>query len=178
VSTAAFEPGTALTIQLESHAEDVATARHELDPHEHDRVPLHITLIHPFVPRRDVTPDLLSRLRSFFGDRPGPTFDLARVDEFPGDIAYVAPDPDGPLIELIEELAGAYPETPPYGGSFGDIVPHVTIAGLDVVDIGRVRARVAPLLPVRCRPDHASLVEEYQPDRWREWHGLPFAGAS
>ena len=176
--SSAFEPGTALTIELENEAKDVAGARRELDPHEHCRVPLHITLIYPFVRRRDVTSELLSGLQDFFGGRPGPTFDLARVEEFPGDIAYVAPEPDRPLIELIHELSDAYPETPPYGGRFDRIVPHVTIAGFDVADIGSVRARVAPLLPARCSPDRASLVEEYEPDRWREWHALPFAGAS
>ena len=105
-------------------------------------------------------------------------FDLARVEEFPGDIAYVAPEPDRPLIELIHELTEAYPETPPYAGTFDHVVPHVTIASLDVADIGSVRSRVAPLLPVRCNPHRASLVEEYEPDRWREWHALPFTGAA
>jgi 2'-5' RNA ligase len=176
--SSAFDPGTALTIQLENEAKDVAAARHELDPHEHRRVPLHVTLIHPFVRRSDVTHELLSGLRAFFGDRPSLTFDLARVETFPGDIAYVAPEPDRPLIELIHELSDAYPATPPYGGRFDHIVPHVTIAGLDIADIGSVRSRLAPLLPVRCRPDRASLVEEYEPDRWREWHALPFGGAA
>ena len=173
-----FDPGTALTIQLENDAKDLAEARYQLDPHEHRRVPLHITLIYPFVRRRDLTSEVLSGLRAFFGARASPAFDLARVEEFPGEIAYVAPEPDRPLIELIHELSDAYPETPPYGGWFEHTVPHVTIAGLDVADIGSVRSRVAPLLPVRCHPDRASLVEEYEPDRWREWHALPFAGAA
>ena len=178
MNTATGEPGTALTIQLETHAEDVAVARAELDPGEDTRVPLHITLIYPFVLRRDVTAEVVSGLRAFFGKRPGPAFDLARVDEFPGDIAYAAPEPRDELIALIEELSAEYPETPPYGGRFAEIVPHATLAALDVADLHTVKTRVEPFLPVRCKPSHASLVEEFGPDRWRELHALPFAMAA
>jgi hypothetical protein len=58
---------------------------------------------------------------------------------------------------------------------FGDNepIPHATLAPLDVADLEKVRARVQPLLPVRCEPSRASLLEEFQLDRWRELEPLP-----
>ena len=63
---------------------------------------------------------------------------------------------------------------PPYGGVHEEIVPHATLA-YPAGDEGRVRARVQPLLPAACEPAHASLIEEFEPCRWRELHRLPFA---
>jgi 2'-5' RNA ligase len=178
VTADGFEPRTAISILLDDAAPEVAAARYELDPQARMRVPLHVTLLHPFVPRRDVSSELVARLRAFFGDRPRPAFRLARVEVFPGVVAYAAPEPDGELAQMTRELWAAYPDTPPYGGSFSEPVPHATLAPLDVADAESVRTRVEPLLPVRCRPTHVSLLEEFEPDRWRELEPLPFAGAT
>jgi hypothetical protein len=139
-------------------------------------VPLHITLLFPFVPRRDVSQGLLAELRLFFGNRARPTFHLTHVAVFAGDVSYAVPEPDGELKGLARELWASYPATPPYGGEFGvdEPVPHATLAPLEVADAETVRARVEPLLPVVCEPSHASLLEEFEPDRWRELEPLPF----
>ena len=169
-----YEPQTAISILLDDVAPEVAAARYELDPPARLRVPLHITLLFPFVLRREVTSDLVFRLRSFFRDRARPVFNLARVAEFPAVVAYAAPDPDDELVAMTRDLWCAYPDTPPYGGEFTSPVPHATLAPLEVADLEAVRARVEPHLPVRCEPSHASLLEEFEPDRWREHERLPF----
>ncbi|MGI8478342.1 MAG: 2'-5' RNA ligase family protein [Gaiellaceae bacterium] len=177
MSAEKFEPRTALSILLDEIAPDLAAARYELHPQSRLRVALHITLLFPFVFRHDVSADLLGKLRCFFARRAAPKFELTHVAVFPGVVAYAAPEPDGALKRLTRELWSAYPETPPYGGEFGTSEPvlHATSAPLDVVDVETVRACVEPLLPVRCEPSHASLLEEFEPDRWRELEPLPFA---
>ncbi|MFG3094110.1 2'-5' RNA ligase family protein [Streptomyces sp. NPDC048202] len=50
-----------------------------------------------------------------------------RCGRFPG-ILYLAPDPDAPFRRLTEAVAERWPETPPFGGQFDEIVPHLTIA--------------------------------------------------
>ena len=77
------------------------------------------------------------------------------------------------LKRLIGGLTARYPETPPYGGAFDWPVPHATLAKQDAD--GAVRTRVEPLLPVECRPARASLIEEFEPLRWRELAPLSFA---
>jgi 2'-5' RNA ligase len=176
--SAAAEPRTAITVLLDAAAPTVAEARYELDPDARERVELHVTLLFPFVPRTAVTPALVGELRAFFAGRPRPAFDLARVDVFPRVVAYAAPEPAGPLRQLIGELAAAYPETPPYGGAYAEPVPHATLVAIDDGEAAGARARVEPLLPVRCEPDRASLLEEFEPNRWRELEPLPFGAAA
>ena len=96
------------------------------------------------------------------------------MDSFPGSVVYAAPEPGGELARMTRELWSAYPGTPPYGGAFNEPVPHATLAPLDVADLDTVRARVEPLLPVRCEPSHALLLEEFEQDRWREFEPLLF----
>jgi 2'-5' RNA ligase len=161
MSAETFEPRTAISILLDEIAPDLAAARYELDPRARVRVPLHITLLFPFVLRRDMSADLLGELQAFFGSRIRPTFELSRVAVFPDVVVYAAPEPDGELKRLTRELGSAYPETPPYGGELGtnDPVPHATIAPLEVADEETVRWRVEPLLPIPCEPSNASLLE-------------------
>ena len=173
----AFEPRTAVTILLDRAAPEIAAARYELDPRAWGRIELHFTLLYPFVPRGDVSPALLTELESFFAGRPRPEFALARVAVFEGTFAYAAPEPDDELAATMRDLWARYPDTPPYGGEFTEPVPHATIAPLAEVDLETVRARVDSLLPVDCSPEHASLLEEFEPDCWRELHPLAFGAA-
>ena len=47
---------------------------------------------------------------------------------FPDGVLYLAPEPAEPFGALTEAFAAAWPEYPPYGGSFTDVVPHLTVA--------------------------------------------------
>jgi hypothetical protein len=171
---------TAITLMLDDAAPAVAAARAELDPAGARRIGLHTTLLHPFVPRSEVTAALVARLRSLFTPRGLTAFALTRVEEFPEVVAYAAPEPDADLIELTRSVWGEFPEFPPYEGSVGAPVPHATIVSYSRVGVSleEVRARLEPLLPVRCDLRGASLVEEYEPDRWRELEPLPFGVAA
>jgi 2'-5' RNA ligase len=163
-------------VLLDELAPAVAAARYELDPSARGRVPLHVTLLFPFVPRRDVTPALVAGLRQVFLRQPRPSFALDRIEAFPGEVAYAAPEPAETVLSVIRAVCEAYPQYPPYGGLFtvDELVPHATMATIADGDAGVVRARVEPLLPARCEPAAASLIEEVEPDRWRELEPLPF----
>jgi hypothetical protein len=41
---------------------------------------------------------------------------------------YLAPEPDEPFRQLTLSIWNLFPETPPYGGKWPDIVPHLSIA--------------------------------------------------
>ena len=120
MSGVAFEPRTAISILLDEAAPEVAAARYELDPAARPRIALHVTLLFPFVPRREASRELVAELRDFFGERPRPKFELARVEAFPEVVSYAAPEPADGLATLIRQLTARYPETPPYGGAFAD----------------------------------------------------------
>lgn len=171
---------TALALMLDDLAPEVAAARAELDPAGADRIGLHITLLHPFVPRDQVTSVLVARLRGIFAALPPPTYALARVEEFPGVVAYAAPEPTAELIDMTRAVWSEFPDFPPYQGAVTEPVPHATLVSYARVgtDLERVRERVNPLLPVRCAQAAASVLEEHAPDRWRELESLPFGTAA
>jgi 2'-5' RNA ligase len=171
---------TALSILLGEAAPEVAAARAELDPEAALRIPLHVTLLFPFVPRDEVTAGIVAELRTFFAAQTSPSFELTRVATFPGVVTYAAPEPAAGLVRLMAALWARYPDLPPYGGGVTEPVPHATLTRLDLgaaPTVERVLERVEPLLPVACAPRAASLVEEYEPDRWRELEQLAFAAA-
>ena len=165
---------TGIVLLLDEHAPEVATARYELDPAARARIGLHVTVLFPWIPLDELTESEVEHLRALVGGWPRPAFELVSVEVFADAVAYAAPEPSGPLLALIRELAAAYPAFPPYGNEFAldTIVPHATLAAADLVE--RARARVEPLLPVRCEPAHASLIEEFEPNRFREREALPF----
>ena len=165
---------------LDDAAPALAAARADIDHAGAARIGLHVTLLYPFVRRGAVTQELLGGLRGFFAERAAIQFALARLEEFPDVVAYVAPEPDGELKELMRSLWAKYPDTPPYGGAFTEPVPHATIASYAraAVNLDQVRTRVAPLLPVACSISAASLLEEYEAEHWRELESLPFGAAA
>jgi len=143
-------------------------------------IPLHITLLSPFVPRRVLTDSVIATLRTIFAERAPLSFELTRIDAFP-DALYAAPEPAGELIDLIDDLALAFPETPPYGGAFARPIPHATLAVPTEEGEGkntgeRLRGAAAALLPVACEVTYASLFEEHEPERWREGERFSLAG--
>jgi aromatic-L-amino-acid decarboxylase len=173
---------TAIAILLDEIAAPLAAVRAELDPAAAARVPLHITVLHPFVSRGDLTPELLEELRRLFDARRPLSFTLDRLEFFPGQVVYAAPDRGDELTALMRDVAARYPETPPYGGAHDEPVPHATLARLDGGDdeaiVTAVRTRVEPLLPIPCTIDAVSLLEEFEPDRWRELERLPLSAAT
>jgi 2'-5' RNA ligase len=143
-------------------------------------IPLHITLLSPFVPRRALTDSVVSALRTFFAERAPLSFELTRIDAFP-DALYAAPEPAAELIDLIDKLALAFPETPPYGGAFAEPIPHATLAVPTEGSEGehtaeKLRGAAASVLPVPCEVTYASLLEEHEPERWTEEERFPLAG--
>ena len=174
-----MSPRTALVLLLEEAAPEVAAAYRELDPLTADRLPFHITVLFPFAAREAVGEPLLDRLRALLAPRPPLELSIARVEVFTGVAVYAAPEPDDELIALVHDVAAAFPDYPPYDGVHEDVVPHATLAKLtgrdDDARVAEVRERVEPLLPTACSAGAVSLLEEFQPERWRELHRFPLA---
>src|SRR5438874_2395129 len=92
-------------------------------------VSAHITLLHPFKPPDEIDAAVLGRLQTGFAGFAQITFTLAKVQRFPG-VLYLAPDPAEPFRALTRAISAWYPETPPYGGKWPDIVPHLSVANV------------------------------------------------
>ena len=107
----------------------------------------HITLLGPWAERPSAQ-DLgcVARIAAAVGPF---SVKLAEVNEFPDGVIYLRPEPDSQLRELISRLMAAFPQYPPYGGQYPDVVPHLTLDRRSAtVSPATVGASVSHLLPL------------------------------
>ena len=83
---------------------------------------------------------------------------LRSAARFPGTL-YLAPEPAEPFVAMTEALGRAFPDFPPYGGEFDEIVPHLTIAQGDDSLLDAIEAELAEELPLETRVERVWLVE-------------------
>lgn len=151
--------------------------RDGLDPQAAVGVPTHITLLYPFAPPPALDDGIRADVARIVTSEPAFPFVLGRVGRWP-DVVYLAPDPVAPFSRLIERLAAAFPDYPPYGGvhAVADIVPHLTIAQSDRADYLDAAAHALPaMLPVRAVCREAWLIAHGAGERWRTVWKLPLA---
>jgi 2'-5' RNA ligase len=117
----------------------------------------HVTLLSPFASGEDLTEGLRSELREFFSDVTAFTFALTSVCTFPGGTIYLAPEPAAPFRALTHELFRRFPEYPPYGGEFDEIVPHLSIPMPEGDDPDQLRFLLGPRLPITAQAREAAL---------------------
>lgn len=117
----------------------------------------HVTLLGPFARREQITAGVLTELGRFFADVTPFSYALTGVSRFPGGTVYLSPSPAAPFRQLTHELARRFPEHPPYGGAFGDVVPHLSIPLLPDEDLETVERELAPMLPVTAYAREAAL---------------------
>ena len=56
-------------------------------------------------------------------------------------------------------MAARFPQAPPYGGAFDDVVPHLTVGERQPRDVlVAAAAAVAPHLPIHARADTVRLI--------------------
>jgi 2'-5' RNA ligase superfamily len=161
-----------VTLVLAEQAPELAAAHDELYPERVvEGIPLSVTLLYPFVPPPSLGSEL-NALREFFASRAAFSFAISRVAQWEGGGAvYGVPEPDDALRATMRALWAAYPQYPPYGEPGGDPPPHASLT----LDGGpnpstlreRVGQRLAPLLPAHFEIHEATLMEEFEPDRYR-----------
>jgi 2'-5' RNA ligase superfamily len=162
---------SALTLFLTGQPE-LEAAHWGLYPERVDEnIPLSLTLLYPFAPP-DEAEQHFDDLRAFFASRPPLSFDLVRIAEFPGAGIYAVPAPDDELRATMRALWARFPQYPPYGQTGSDPPPHCSL-GRFAADpdpdtlVARAEARVGPLLPAHFVVREVTLMETYEPDRWR-----------
>lgn len=126
----------------------------------------HVTVLFPFAYADDVDDALLARvgdaLRGFV--RFPITFD--QFGSFEADVLYLSPEPEQPFRDITEALAAAFPEYPPYGGGFAEVVPHLTVANDPAAPVGEIQSQLAALLPVSTTARAVELWVEGTDGQW------------
>ncbi|MCW2543550.1 MAG: hypothetical protein JWM40_1102 [Frankiales bacterium] len=137
-------------------------------------MPAHVTLLYPFTSEPDA--GVLAELAFFFSGIDGFPLTFGSIAEFP-EVVYLAPDQVTECQELTAALARRWPDFPPYGGLFEEVVPHLTVVNSPDGDLrSRARAAVETELPVASRASEASLWVR-EPAGWRCLDTFPLAPA-
>lgn len=121
-----------------------------------DFVNAHVTLLGPWL--NDPSPEDLEAVARILATTAAFDATFAEVDVFPGGVIHLLPEPAAPFAALTERLVERFPQTPPYGGRFDEVVPHLTVDHrLSGATTASVREDLRDLLPVRTRVDRVDL---------------------
>jgi len=176
-------PRTALVVVADDAEEATAPWRRRYNRSAVERLlPAHVTILFPLVPAAAMDDGLLSTLRALYSPFAPFGYRLTRVDSFPT-VAWLAPEPAAPFLELIARTSEAFPDNPPYGDAMLEPVPHCTVGVVDAPAelqpaIEELRAGLEPLLPIRCEARAATLLEERDDRTWAVHTRFPFEGAA
>jgi hypothetical protein len=139
--------------------------RDRYDPSAAAGVPAHITLVYPFKHPDEVDRMVLDDLGRSLRQRASFRFSLAMIRRLADAVLYLAPEPDEPFRDLTLAIWDRYPEAPPYGGRWPDIVPHLSVARVDnEQELDRISDDFAKAsqgkLPIRATATGVVLMEK------------------
>ncbi|MEY2233848.1 MULTISPECIES: 2'-5' RNA ligase family protein [Streptomyces] len=167
-NTSTFQAGqTGLIVRIPEAEPAVRGWRERLDPSAQAGVPAHVTVLFPFLDESRIDTLVHSALADVLGGHQAFDLRFARCGRLP-EVLYLVPEPDTQLRQLTEAIAARWPEAPPYGGRFVEIVPHLTVAqGQESAVLEEIEAGVAGGLPFT---SHVASVElmVYDGVKWQE----------
>jgi 2'-5' RNA ligase len=164
-----FTSESALVLLVPESEYLVSPFRERYDPSASDGMPAHITINYPFTPLWPNWYEVILALEELFDQFSQFSFMLAEVHRFP-DVLYLGPVPEQPFQDMIAAVKKRFPESPPYSGRIGEIVPHLTVAQigeksrLDAI-AEDFRSQVADQLPIHARAESVWLMD----NRRGEW---------
>ncbi len=171
--------GESALVVLIPEAEPLVNRFRDLyDPSAAWGVPAHVTVLYPFKPHELISQEdqiaLKTMCRSF------PPFHLifSQIMEFP-DTLFLAPNSPEPLIEITRAVVNQFPDYPPYGAAFNEIVPHLTVAqSEDVEEMHRIRVNFTEvahsLLPIYSEVKEIVLMDDFN-GRWEIRERFPLS---
>lgn len=166
---------SALIVPVPQAESAVQSLRTRFDPAAPLGVPAHITVLYPFLVPAALDQPVFDELGAIFAGVPPFPFTLGSVARFP-DVVYLAPQPTEPFSRLTAAIATRWSHTPPYGGIYDEIVPHLTVAHTVKTSIvENIRREIEPNLPIACVAREAWLMAN-QGDGWVVERRFPFSG--
>ncbi|MGW3633977.1 2'-5' RNA ligase family protein [Streptomyces sp. NPDC005122] len=156
-----------LVVRVPEAEPAVGACRDRWDPSARAGVPAHVTVLVPFLHEIRIDSRACAAIGDVIGRHESFEVRFERCGCFPG-ILYLLPEPDVPFRRLTEAIAGRWPETPPFGGQFDGIVPHLTIAqGQEDAVLEKAESDLRSRLPVTARVSSVDLMV-HDGTRWQQ----------
>lgn len=157
---------TALLVPVAAAEPLVRKHRVALDPVAPLGVPAHITVLYPFIPPDQVDQAVCDEITDVLVGFSTFEFSLTSVRTFPEGVLYLTPEPAAPFASITHALTNRWPDYQPYGGSYSEIVPHLTVTAADGASVPALEAELNGGLPLHTRADAVWLMEGQPEDRW------------
>ena len=135
-------------------------------------VPAHVTIVFPFLPAAQLTPDVRRSLAVVAARQRPFEVRFATVERFPT-VVYPRPPAVGPLRHLTEAVVERFPDFPPYGGVFEEVIPHLTITESSDAPFDDIAALAEAALPFSHRVTRLQVLVEGDEGRWHGRWRIP-----
>lgn len=163
-------PHSAVFLPVPEAEEVVGRWRSLFDPMAGAGVPAHVTLVVPWLAPEDIVETDLQRLGEVLAKTLPFDFQLAEVGWFGPGVLWLGPRPVEPFLEVIGAIAEEF-ATPPWGGEYGRIIPHLTVAHtIEGHQLERVAERLTGELPITCRAWEATIMVGHGSRWWEQAH--------
>jgi 2'-5' RNA ligase len=164
----ADERESAIVVELPELDAVIDEYRYVLDPSRRWGMPAHLTLLYPFVRPAKVDHAILSKLEEAAKGVIPFDAEFDDIGWFAHQVVWIAPSHPKQFESLILQVLDAFPECPPYGGAFDEVVPHVTIGEGGEVELLRAAVdAIRPQLPLKSRVTSLSLMAgSTEPGSW------------
>ena len=121
-------------------------------------IPAHVTVLYPFLDHSRINADVLDALEALLSAHRAFEIRFQACGRF-SDVLFLAPAPAGPLRALTQVVCERWPEVPPYGGRFAEVVPHLTVAhGQEQGVFDEIEADLTGHLPVTAHVASVQLL--------------------
>jgi len=172
---------SALLLPVPAAEPAVAEHRAQLDASARDGVPAHLTVLYPFLPPGLIDGGVLTSLRRLFAGFPAFGFTLDRVAWFGEDVVWLGPRDVAPFCDLMARTGEAFPQCPPSGGRYAEVIPHLTIGDRGgPAALRAAETAVRPFLPVEAEATEVVLMAgpvpgnpDTPPGQWRRLASFP-----
>lgn len=138
-------------------AEPIVARWLNTDRVDFDGVPLHVTVMYPFLPARALGLNEEHNVAELARDIEPFDFTLTGLRRFPG-VQYLAPEPAPAFTALTERVQRRWPSCRPYDGAYDAVIPHVTVTFGDDPPVDE--ATLDRDLPIRTRATDIWLLDQ------------------
>lgn len=147
-------------------------------PESSHGIPAHITILWPFAPLELITDGVLKELESIFSPIEPFQILLEHVSRFP-QTTFLRPEPAQPFIDLTMAVESRFPEYPPFGGTYTEITPHLTVAHGSTESAEEAERELNTIVerlgPIRAVCSKVDLYED-STGKWRQHTSFDFQG--
>jgi 2'-5' RNA ligase len=170
---------TAVVVPVPPAEPVIGVHRTRLDQAAGWGVPAHVTVLYPFVAPDRIDDEVLAALRRAVGTVPAFDAVWRRTGWFEQGVLWLAPEPAEPFRALTAAVVREFPDHPPFGGVYPEVVPHLTVAnGAPMEEMRAAERAIRPLLPFAMRVVHVQVLAGTTIDRsWRVLADLPLGRA-